>query len=192
MKGAVMPGIVLIEEAQLFGLDSTLARRMLRPWRTILEWRSIAALRADSSIVVRPPADTTALFRLPLPSGRSGAGRAVLASGRFRDTLWADVVPRQIGADSLYTKSSRIGFELVEGLVPSYDTTTRRVTLHADSRSALRVKGESVQRFPVLRDARGVHVLMTSGRTLPLVNALRELAPGWWQLDLLHGVLVVK
>lgn len=193
MKGAVMPGVVLIEEAQQFGLDSALAARMLRPWRTILGWRSIAALQADSSVAVRPPADTTALFRLPLPSrGRAGASRAVIASGRYGDTLWADVVPRQIGADSLYTKSPRIGFELLEGLVPSYDTTTRRVTLHANSRSALQVKGEGTQRFPVLRDARGVHVLMTSGRTLSLVSALRELAPRWWQLDLLHGVLVVK
>jgi hypothetical protein len=33
---------------------------------------------------------------------------------------------------------------------------------------------------------------MTSGRTLSLPAALEELSPGWWQLDLLHGWLVVR
>jgi hypothetical protein len=33
---------------------------------------------------------------------------------------------------------------------------------------------------------------MTSGRTLPLAAALRELGAMWWQLDLPHGVLIVR
>jgi hypothetical protein len=44
----------------------------------------------------------------------------------------------------------------------------------------------------VLRETRQVRVLMTSGRTLTLPAALRELDPKWWQLDLVHGVLVVR
>jgi hypothetical protein len=185
MKGAVLPGTILIEEALKFGLDSAVARALLRPWRSVLEWRGIATIHADSVVRVRPPADSTALFQLPLPA-RAAAGAARASS---RDTVWADVVPRLIGADSLYTKSPRVGLELIEALVPSLDTATMRLTLHAEPRSVLRSMG---QRYPLLRDARDVRVLMTSGRTLSLPAALRELAPGWWQVDLVHGVLVVR
>jgi hypothetical protein len=73
--------------------------------------------------------------------------------------------------------------------VPSLDPATRRLTLHANSRSALGAVG---QRYPLLRDARDIRVLMTSGRMLSLPMALRELAPRWWQVDLVHGVLVVR
>jgi hypothetical protein len=186
MKGAVLPGTILIEEALKFGLDSTVARTMLKPWRAVLEWRKIAALRSDSSIVVRPPRDSTALFQLPLPP-RTRAGSAPQPNGS--DTVWADVVPRLIGSDSLYTKSPRVGIELIEAFVPSLDTTTMRLTLHADARTALKTTG---QRYPLLRDARDIRVLMTSGRTLSLPAALRELAPARWQVDLVHGVLVVR
>jgi hypothetical protein len=186
MKGAVLPGTVLIEEALKFGLDSAVARVLLKPWRSVLEWRGIATIHADSSLVVRPPRDSTALFQLPLPPRAAAAGTSRASS---RDTVWADVVPRLIGSDSLYTKSPRVGIELIEALVPSLDMTTMRLTLHAESRSALKATG---QRYPLLRDARDVRVLMTSGRTLSLPAALRELAPRWWQVDLVHGVLVVR
>src|SRR3954466_12690919 len=46
MKGAVLPGTILIEEAREFGLDSTLARRLLRPWYTVLRWRTMATMQA--------------------------------------------------------------------------------------------------------------------------------------------------
>jgi hypothetical protein len=171
MKGAVLPGTILMEEALKFGLDSAVAQVMLTPWRSVLEWRTIATLRADSSLRVRPPRDSTALFQLPLPPRAAAAG----STRSSRDTVWADVVPRLIGSDSLYTKSPRVGLELIEQL--------------ADSRSALKATG---QRYPLLRDARDVRVLMTSGRALSLPAALRELQPKWWQVDLLHGVLVVR
>jgi hypothetical protein len=103
--------------------------------------------------------------------------------------VWADVVPRLIGSDSLYTKSPRVGLELIEALIPSLDTATMRLTLHADSRSATKATG---RRYPLLRDARDVRVLMTSGRALSLPAALHELSPRWWQVDLLHGWLVVR
>jgi hypothetical protein len=184
MKGAVTPGVVLIEEALSFGLDSAMARALLRPWRAVLEWREIAKLRADSTLVVRAPRDSTALFQLPLPA-RAADG----SLGAVGDTVWADVVPRLIGSDSLYTRTPRIGVELIEQLVPSFDRSTRRLTLHADSRSALKSTGD---RFPLLRDTRDVRVLMTSGRILSLPAALRELEPSWWQLDLVHGLLVIR
>ena len=63
------------------------------------------------------------------------------------------------------------------------------MTLHADPKAVLAANGE---RYRVLRDTREVRVLMTSGRTLSLPAALTELAPSWWQLDLLHGWLVVR
>ncbi len=189
MKGAVLPGTILIEEAQRFGLDSVVARRMLRPWRAVLGWRSIATIRADSVVTVRPPRDTTALFQLALPSGRSASLRGAIIGSRTRDTIWADVVPRTIGSDSLYTKVPRVGVELLEGLIPAYDTVTHRLTLHADARAASRVAG---RRYAVLRDPRDIRVLMTAGRTLSLAPALRELGARWWQLDLPHGVLIVR
>jgi hypothetical protein len=187
MKGAVLPGTILIEEALKFGLDSSVARALLAPWRSVSEWRTIATLKADSVVVVKPPRDSTALFRLPLPPRPVAAGAAPRTN--YRDTVWADVVPRLIGSDSLYTRSPRVGIELIEALVPSLDTATMRLTLHADARSVARGTG---QRYPLLRDARDVRVLMTTGRTLSLPAALRELSPRWWQLDLVHGVLVVR
>ncbi len=186
MKGAVLPGTILMEEALKFGLDSSVARTLIKPWRSVLDWRQIATIRADSLVTVRPPRDSTALFQLALPA-RASAGSSSRATSR--DTIWADVVPRLIGSDSLYARSPRVGIELIEALVPSFDTTTMRVTLHADPRSALKATG---QRFPLLRDTRDIRVLMTYGRTLSLAAALRELAPRWWQLDLAHGVLVIR
>jgi len=189
MKGAVLPGTILIEEAQKFGLDPVVARRMLRPWRAVLGWRSIATIRADSVVTVRPPRDSTALFQLALPSGRSANVRGAIIGSRTRDTIWADVVPRTIGSDSLYTKVPRVGVELLEGLIPAYDTVTHRLTLHADPKTAAGVAG---RRYAVLRDQRDIRVLMTAGRTLSLAPALRELGARWWQLDLTHGVLIVR
>jgi hypothetical protein len=185
MKGAVLPGTILIEEALKFGLDSNVAAAMLKPWRAVLEWRGIATIHADSSLVVRPPRDSTALFQLPLPARPSEAR----TRRSMRDTVWADVVPRLIGSDSLYSRSPRVGVELIEGLVPSLDTATWRLTLHADPRSPLKAPG---RKYPVLRDSRDVRVLMTSGRALSLAAALKELSPAWWQLDLPHGVLIVR
>jgi hypothetical protein len=187
MKGAVLPGTVLIEEALKFGLDSAVARALLAPWRSVTEWRTIATIKTDSVVVVRRPRDSTALFRLPLPPRPSASAGPAPTS--YRDTVWADVVPRLIGSDSLYTRSPRVGIELIEGLVPSLDTATMRLTLHAEARSASRATG---QRYPLLRDAKDVRVLMTAGRALSLPAALRELSPRWWQLDLLHGVLIVR
>jgi hypothetical protein len=189
MKGAVVPGTILIEEAQRFGLDSAIARRMLRPWRAVLGWRTIATIRTDSVVWVHPPQDSSALFQLPLPSGRSTNVRGALVGGKFRDTIWADVVPRLIGSDSLYSSTPRIGIELLEGLVPAYDTATHRLRLHTDPKIAYRTLG---QRYPVLRDAHDIRVLMTTGRALSLPAALRELGAKWWQLDLPHGMLLVR
>ncbi|HET9011584.1 MAG TPA: hypothetical protein VFN38_07185 [Gemmatimonadaceae bacterium] len=186
MKGAVLPGTILIEEALKFGLDSTMARALLKPWKSVMEWRAIATIRADSVVRVRPPRDSTALFQLPLPPRPAADGTPRTS---YRDTVWADVVPRLIGSDSLYTRSPRVGLELIEALVPSLDTATMRLTLHADAKSANRSTG---LRFPLLRDAKDVRVLMTSGRILSLPAALRELAPKWWQVDLLHGMLIVR
>jgi len=186
MKGAVLPGTVLIEEAMQFGLDSALGQRELRPWRKVLDFRSIATLPTDSVIRARAPLDSLALFRIPVPGTVMTPMRRSMSDAR---TLWIDVVPRQIGADSLASTHPRIGVETLEAFVPSYDTLSKRVTLHADPKSALRAEGE---RYRVLRDSREIRVLMTSGRALSITAALDELAPRWWQLDLLHGWLVVR
>lgn len=189
MKGAVLPGTVLIDEANQFGLDSALARTMLRPWRSVLAWRAIATLPADSTIVVRAPRDSNALFQLPIPRSATARTTRQRRAGAAPAMTWADVVPRMLGADSLYAASPRVGIELIEAFVPSYDVATHKLTLHANPRSALRAEG---RKYPVLRDAREIKVLMTPGRVLSLPAALRELEPRWWQLDLLHGVMVVR
>jgi len=186
MKGAVLPGTVLIEEAMQFGLDSALGQRLLRPWRSVLDYRSIATLKMDSVIRVRAPLDSLSLFRISIPGNALTPFRRSATDTR---TLWIDVVPRQIGGDSLAGATPKVGIETLEAFVPSYDTVSKRVILHADAKSALRAEGE---RYRVLRDSRDVRVLMTSGRTLSLPSALAELAPSWWQLDLLHGWLVVR
>lgn len=186
MKGAVLPGTVLIEEAMQFGLDPVLGTRLLRPWRSVMAYRSMSTLQADSVIPVRAPQDSSSLFRMSFPGGVVNPTRRDATDAR---PLWVDVVPRQIGVDSVASDEPRIGIETLEGFVPSYDTVTKRVTLHADSKSALHADG---QRYRVLRDNHEVRVLMTSGRTLSLPSALAELAPRWWQLDLLHGWLVVR
>ncbi len=187
MKGAVLPGTILIEEAMQFGLDSALGRRLLRPWESVKMWRGLTGVHADSVIRARPPLDSLSLFRIPLP--RLNRDNGDMGPVRSLGTTWVDVVPRIIGADSVGAEPRRMGVEVLEAMVPSYDTASHLLTLHADEKSALTADGE---RYRVLRDAREVRVLMTSGRTLSLPSALAELAPSWWQLDLLHGWLVVR
>lgn len=178
MKGALKPGLVLIEEAAQFGLPPATARALAAPIRTLIDWRRREAEGArDSTIVVRPPTDSTALLRFPVVR-RNG-----------RDTLWADLVPRMIGLDSAVGTRPRVGIETLEGLLPAYDVATQRLRLHADPRAALSALG---RRYPVLRTSGEVRVLVAQGRVRPLPEALRELAPRWWQLDLVHGLLVVR
>ena len=190
MKGAVLPGTILIEEALKFGLDSTVAASMLKPWRAILEWRRLATLEGDSVVAVRPPRDSMALVRMPFPRrGGAAPGRRGSARAGYRDTVWVDVTMRAIGADCVESRATRVGVELLEAFLPAFDVARGEMILHADPRSATKVQG---QRYPVLRDAREIRVLMTSGRSIPLPSALKELDARWWQLDLPHGVLVVR
>jgi len=184
MKGAVRPGMVLIEEARQFGLDPVTARAMIAPLRAILDWRAAAGeMTKDSTLAVRVPLEGDALFRIALPRTDS---RGVSTS---RDVVWHDVVDRGIGLDSLLTRGRPMGIEIFEALIPSLDMRTGKLTLHANSRSALSATG---QRYPVLRSQREVLVLVADRRALPLADAIRELSPSWWQLDLVHGLLVVR
>ena len=181
MKGAIVPGTILIEEAQKFGLDPRTAQQLLAPWREVQRWRGLVRWTNDSAITVQAPSEAVALFRVPLPSVPSRRG------GERRRT-WADVLPRIIGVDTASARA-RIGTEVLELQVPSYDVQTRQLTFHADSRSALRAIG---QRYPVLRGDTDVRVLVAPGRALSLAMALRELDARWWQLDLPHGFVVVR
>lgn len=178
MKGALKPGLVLIDEAAEFGLPAPTARALAAPIRTLLAWRERQAAGAhDSSVVARAPVSEGALLRFPVVRASRG------------DTLWADLVPRMIGLDSATGANPRVGIETLEALVPAYDVANRRMRLHADPRNALSAVG---RRYPVLRTARDVQVLLTPGRVRSLPDALRELSPRWWQLDLVHGILVVR
>lgn len=189
MKGAIRPAIVLIDEARQFGLDAGLARALTAPLRVILEWRSAARdLRADSTVAIRPPTDSAALFRIAFPRAGS-APRVTKDPGAASEVVWHDVVDRQVGLDSLEWRGSPIGIEVFEGLVPSVSVRERQVTLHANPRAALSASG---RRYPVLRTPRGVFVLIGDMRAVRLVTALRELRPTWWQLDLPNGLLVVR
>ena len=177
-KGALRPGLVLIEEAAEFGLPPSATRALAGPIRSLIDWRERAELmERDSTIVVRPTSTPGALLRLPLLQGTA------------RDTVWADLVPRTIGRDSASGATPRVGIETIEALVPSFDAANHVLRLHADPRAPLAAVG---RRYPVLRSERDVLVLLAPGRARPLVDALRELAPRWWQLDLPHGVLVVR
>jgi hypothetical protein len=185
MKGAVRPGMVLIEEARQFGLDPVTARALIAPLRAILEWRAAAGeMTTDSTLTVRVPLNGDALFRIALP--RTDSRGRVRPSG---DIVWHDVVDRGIGLDSLGARGRPMGIEIFEALIPSLDMRTGKLTLHANSRSALSATG---QRYPVLRSQREVLVLVADRRALPFADAIRELSPSWWQLDLVHGLLVVR
>lgn len=179
MKGALRPGLVLIEEAAEFGLPASTTRALAVPIRALIEWREQGSfVERDSTVVVRPTSTPGALLRLPVGRG-----------GSTRDTVWADLVPRAIGRDSVSAPSPRVGIETIEALVPSFDVANHLLRLHADPRSPLSAVG---RRYPVLRTGREVRVLVAPGRVRPLADALRELTPRWWQLDLPHGVLIAR
>jgi hypothetical protein len=165
MKGALRPGLVLIDDA------------LAMPIRELLAWRDRQVAAAhDATIEVRAPTSDDAILRFPV----------VRAKG---DTLWANLVPRTIGLDSASGGNPLVGIETIEALVPECDVVNGMMRLHADARAALGAPG---RRYHVLRTTGDVQVLLAPGRVRSLPVALRELAPRWWQLDLPHGVLVVR
>jgi hypothetical protein len=178
MKGALRPGLVLVEEAGEFGLPSTTVRALATPIRTLLEWRErVASSSRESTIFVRPPAHAGSLMQFPLERVAGG------------DTIWADLVPRMVALDSAFGANPRVGLETIDAAVPAFDVANHVVRLSADPRSSRHAVG---RRYPVLRSERDVLVLLAPGRVRPLGEALRELTPRWWQLDLPHGVLVAR
>jgi len=189
MKGAVRPGMVLIAEARKFGLDEETTRKLVTPLSAILEWRSeAAAFKRDSTFGARPPKDPKAIFQIARP--RTDAdGRPLTDQSGVSEVTWYDVVDRQIGLDSINARTRPIGIEVFEALSPSMDVRDGKVTLHANPRSGLSATG---RRYQVLRTPCEVRVLMGERRMLPLAEALRELEPSWWQLDLPHGILIVR
>ena len=188
MKGAIRPGIILIEEARKFGLDAAAARDLIAPWRAILDWRSSALeFKHDSVFVVRGSHRDDVLFEIALPrtdhDGRSNTGAGV------SEIVWHDVIDRAVGLDSINKRGRPMGIDIFEALAPSIYVRDGELTLHANSRSALSANG---RRYQVLRTPRGVRVLIGDRRVEPLADALRDLAPTWWQLDLTRGLLVVR
>ena len=178
MKGALRPGLVLIEEAGEFGLAAPTVRALATPIRQLIDWRDrVASSARDEAIPVRPSTGDDALMRFPLPRAARG------------DTLWADLVPRMVAFDSASGSNPRVGIETIDAAVPSFDVANHVLELHADPRAALHAVG---RRYPVLRSERDVRVLLAPGRVRSLAEALHELTPRWWQLDLPHGVLVVR
>jgi hypothetical protein len=178
MKGALRPGLVLIQEAVEFGLPPSTGRELTAPVRTLMALRDQQAEGArDSSLIVRAPSTRGGLLRFPVIR-RAG-----------RDTTWVELVPRMIGLDSATGASPRVGIEVLEGLLPTYDVANRELRLHADPRAGVTAVG---RRYPVLRSERDVRVLLAEGRVRSLPDALKELDARWWQLDLPHGTLIVR
>jgi hypothetical protein len=177
MKGALRPGLVLIDEAVEFGLPAETARTLTMPIRELIAWRDRQLAAAhDATIEVRAPTSDEAILRFPVVRARG-------------DTLWANLVPRTIGLDSASGASPLVGIETIEALVPECDVVNGMMRMHADLRAAIGAPG---RRYHLLRTTRDVQVLLGPGRVRSLPVALRELAPRWWQLDLPHGVLVVR
>ncbi|HEX7981432.1 MAG TPA: hypothetical protein VF461_22670 [Gemmatimonadaceae bacterium] len=177
MKGALRTGLVLVDESVEFGLATATANAVARPIRTLMTWRDRERAGArDTTVEVRAPSRDDAILRFPVvrPSG---------------DTLWADVVPRMIGLDSASDAKPLVGLETIDALVPEVDVANGRMRLHADARAAVAAAG---RRYHLLRSPGDVRVLLAPGRVRSLPVALRELAPRWWQLDLPHGVLIVR
>jgi hypothetical protein len=177
MKGALRTGLVLVDESVEFGLATETARAVAAPIRTLMTWRDRELADArDTTVEVRAPSRDDAILRFPVvrPPG---------------DTLWADVVPRMIGLDSASGSRPLVGLETIDALVPEVDVANGMMRLHANPRAASLAAG---RRYHLLRTASDVRVLLGPGRVSSLPVALRELAPRWWQLDLPHGVLVVR
>jgi hypothetical protein len=190
MKGAIVPGTILIQEAQKFGLDATVARALLAPWGEVQSWR-VATMRDPSagamSLFIRPARDSMALFQMPLPRGPNEP-RAKGAPAN--DTIWADVYPRMMTAAQMKKSATpQMGIEMLEQQLPAIDVAKNQLTLHSDPRAALRTIG---RRYPVLRDTNDILVLVSPEHVMSLAPALREIEARWWQLDLLHGILVVR
>ena len=186
MKGAVKPGIVLIEEARQFGLDASVARQLIVPLRAIADLREAtgSGFTRDSVMIAGPARSPFALFSVSLSGWDLLKDRARAERGR-----WLDVVDRPVGLDSIGPPARVIGIEWFEAFAPSFSAKDSTLTLHANRRSALSAVG---RRHQVLRTREGIRVLMGERRVLPLAAALREMAPSWWQLDLMHGLLVVR
>lgn len=187
MKGAVKPGIVLIEEARQFGLDASIARQLIAPLRAIADTREATArgFERDSVMLAGPPRTAFGLFNVTMSGLDLIRDRALRTSG----VRWLEVVDRPVGLDSIGPPASVIGFEWFESFAPAFSAKDSTLTLHANRRSALSAVG---RRHQVLRTRSGIRVLMAERRVLPLAAALREMAPAWWQLDLVHGLLVVR
>lgn len=189
MKGAVRPGMVLIAEARKFGLDRAATRQLLTPLSAILAWRTEAAgFRRDSTLGARHPSSASALFQIALPR-TDAAGRPLVDATGVSEITWHDVVDRQIGLDSINMRGRPIGIEVFEALIPSVNVRDDEVTLHANPRSALSATGK---RYQLLRTTSSVRVLLGDRQVLGLAAALRELDPDWYQIDLLHGFLLVR
>ena len=105
------------------------------------------------------------------------------------DTLWADLVTNAVAFDGASGERTLVGIETIDAVAPAFDAADHILRLSADPRGALRAVG---RRYAILRTEREVRVLLAPGRVRPLADALRELAPRWWQLDLPHGLLVVR
>ena len=167
-----------MEEAGEFGLPPATVHALSAPIRTLIDWRErVASSARDATIPVRPPTGEGALMRFPIVRAPRG------------DTLWADLVARMVAFDSVSGATPIVGLETIDAAVPAFDVADHTLRLSADPRSALRAVG---RRYPVLRTEGEVRVLLAPGRVRPLAEALRELAPRWWQLDLRHGLLVVR
>jgi hypothetical protein len=176
MKGALRTGLVLVDESVEFGLATETANAVARPIRTLMTWRDRELAGAhDTTVEVRAPSRDDAILRFPVVR-RSG------------DTLWADVVPRMIGLDSASGAMPLVGLETIDALVPEVDVANGRMRLHADARAV----AAAGRRYHLLRSPGDVRVLLAPGRVRSLPVALRELAPRWCQLDLPHGVLIVR
>ncbi len=189
MKGAIKPGIVLIEEARKFGLDPSIAHELIEPLRAIQSWRDMALdFKKDSTFIVRLASSRDALFQIAIPY-RNGVPRLPGMVGGASELRWHEVVPRAIGLDSIGAEGRPIGIDVFEALAPSLQVRDGEMVLHANSRSALSASG---RRYQLLRTPREIRVLVGDQRVLTLVEALSELRASWWQLDLVHGVLVVR
>jgi hypothetical protein len=94
-----------------------------------------------------------------------------------------------IGLDSAMGAKPIVGIETIDALLPEVDVANGTMRLHANPRAAAVAAG---RRYRLLRTPTEVRVLLAPGRVRSLPAALRELTPRWWQLDLPHGVLIVR
>ena len=129
MKGALRPGLVLVDEAVEFGLETATARAVAAPIRALIGWRDASS-----------PARATRRSRCALPRATMRSCDSPSCASVGRHALGGRR-PAHDRVDSASRASPIVGIETIDALLPEVDVANGTMRLHADPRAAVVVPG---------------------------------------------------